>query len=99
MTRLTRILATIPLLLAIFGGSPVAAKVVIRSSPIPAGCGARDVWPAADGTVWFTAQAAGKLGRLDPRTGKVDMIGLGPGAARHGVVVGPEGAARVTAAG
>ena len=39
------------------------------------------VYPAPDGTVWFTAQSAGKLGRLDQRTGKSDLIALGPGAA------------------
>ena len=61
--------------------------------------GAHDVYPAADGTVWFTAQAAGKLGRLDPRTGKSAMIALGPGAAPHGVIVGPDGAAWVTEGG
>jgi streptogramin lyase len=43
--------------------------------------------------VWFTAQSAGKLGRLDPRTGKSDLAALGPGAAPHGVIVGPDGAA------
>ena len=61
--------------------------------------GAHDVYPAADGTVWFTAQSAGKLGRLDPKTGKSDMIALGPGAAPHGVIVGPDGAAWVTEGG
>jgi streptogramin lyase len=33
------------------------------------GAGPQDAYPAPDGTVWFTAQSAGKLGRLDPRTG------------------------------
>jgi virginiamycin B lyase len=55
--------------------------------------------PAPDGTVWFTAQSAGKLGRLDPRTGRSDLIALGPGAAPHGVIVGPDGAAWVTEGG
>jgi virginiamycin B lyase len=64
-----------------------------------AGAGAHDVYPAADGTVWFTAQSAGKLGRLDPGTGKSDLIALGPGAAPHGVIVGPDGAAWVTEGG
>src|SRR6202035_4915653 len=58
-----------------------------------------DVFPAPDGTVWFTAQSAGKLGRLDPRTDKSDLIALGPGAAPHGVIVGPDGAAWVTEGG
>src|ERR1700738_3873447 len=42
---------------------------------------------------------AGKLGRLDPRTGKSDLIALGPGAAPHGVIVGPDGAPWVTEGG
>src|SRR5437868_9241157 len=50
-------------------------------------------------TVWFTAQSAGKLGRLDPRTGKSDLIALGSDAAPHGVIVGPDGAAWVTEGG
>jgi virginiamycin B lyase len=28
------------------------------------------VAPAGDGTVWYTAQATGRLGSLDPRTGR-----------------------------
>ena len=38
----------------------------------------------------------GKLGRLDPGTGKSDLIALEPGAAPHGVIVGPDDAAWVT---
>src|SRR5690242_6748943 len=67
--------------------------------PMLAGAGAHDVYPAPDGAVWFTAQSAGKLGRLDPRTGKSDLIALGLGAAPHGVIVGPDGAAWVTEGG
>ncbi len=72
------------------------AKMVLRTYPVLAGAGPHDVYPAPDGTVWFTAQAAGKLGRLDPKTGKSDLIALGPDAAPHGVIVGPDGAAWVT---
>jgi virginiamycin B lyase len=75
------------------------AKMALQTYPLPAGVGPHDVYPAPDGTVWFTAQAAGKLGRLDPKTGKSDLIALGPGAAPHGVIVGPDGAAWVTEGG
>lgn len=51
-----------------------------------------DVAPAPDGGVWFTAQGAGALGRLDPATAKVTLIPLGEGSAPHGVIIGPDGA-------
>src|SRR3981189_2596510 len=58
-----------------------------------------DVAPAPDGTVWYSGQQRGFLGRFDPKTGKNDEIPLGPGAAPHGVIVGPDGAAWVTEGG
>src|SRR5207244_10847343 len=79
--------------------APGQAKMAIETYPVLAGSGAHDVYPAPDGAVWFTAQAAGKLGRLDPRTAKSDLIALGPGAAPHGVIVGPDGAAWVSEGG
>src|SRR5581483_8714088 len=50
-----------------------------------------DVAVGADGIVWYTAQSAGKLGRLDPGSGQIELIPLGSGAAPHGVIIGPEG--------
>jgi len=55
-----------------------------------------DVAPAPDGTVWYTAQGQGALGRLDPKSGEVKQVPLGDGSAPHGVIVGPDGAAWVT---
>jgi virginiamycin B lyase len=76
---------------------PAAASALrVTEYAVPAGSGPHDVAPAADGTVWYTAQAAGKLGRLDPATGNVTEVPLGHGSAPHGVVVGPDGAAWVT---
>jgi virginiamycin B lyase len=54
------------------------------------------VAPAEDGTVWYTAQGSGRLGRLDPATGDVHEIPLGDDSAPHGVIVGPDGAAWIT---
>ena len=65
----------------------------LREYPVFAGAGPHDVAPAGDGTVSFTAQAAGVVGRLDPRTGRVRRVALGSGSAPHGVIVGPDGAA------
>lgn len=63
---------------------------------VPEGDGPHDVAPALDGTVWYTGQRAGVLGRLDPKTGKVDRIKLGEESAPHGVIIGPDGAPWVT---
>jgi len=42
----------------------------MREYPVPAGSHPHDVAPAPDGSVWYTAQNAGALGRHDPATGK-----------------------------
>ena len=70
--------------------------VRLQEYKVPAGSRPHDVAPAPDGTVWYTAQATGELGRLDPATGKTTHIPLGEGSAPHGVIVGPDGAAWVT---
>ena len=67
--------------------------------PVPDGSGPHDVAPAPDGTVWYTAQRTGKLGRLDPATRRPTEVPLGAGSAPHGVIVGPDGAAWVTDSG
>ena len=67
--------------------------------PVPAGSRPHDVAPAPDGSVWYTAQATGELGRLDPATGATRHVKLGAGSAPHGVIVGPDGGAWVTDSG
>ncbi len=76
-------------------GVPASAAEVLYF-PVPAGAHPHDVAPAPDGTVWYTAQHQGALGRLDPRTGKTEHIGLGPNSSPHGVIVGPDGAPWIT---
>jgi virginiamycin B lyase len=77
--------------------APVAADgPSVQEYPVPAGSHPHDVAPAPDGGVWFTAQAAGYLGWLNPTTGEVRQISLGSGSAPHGVIVGPDGAAWIT---
>jgi virginiamycin B lyase len=66
---------------------------------LPEGARVHDVAPAPDGTIWYTAQRQGALGILDPKTGKIRQIPLGPGSAPHGVVQGPDGAAWITDSG
>ena len=73
-----------------------AGAVRIREYPVPAGSQPHDVAPAPGGTVWYTAQGSGELGRLDPATGKTTHVPLGGGSAPHGVIVGPDSAPWVT---
>jgi virginiamycin B lyase len=71
-------------------------RVKLRVYKVFDGAGPHDVAPTASGKVWFTAQAAGELGRLDPLTGRVRRVPLGSGSAPHGVIVGPDRAAWAT---
>ena len=89
------------LVLALLLAPAVArADVAIQTYALPQGGGSpHDVAVDADGIVWYTAQRDGRLGRLDPATGKVDLVPLGAGAAPHGVIVGPDGAPWVTEGG
>jgi virginiamycin B lyase len=77
-------------------GATGAPGLRVQEYRVPPGTHPHDVAPAPDGTVWYTAQHTGRLGRLDPRTGKTTEIPLGDGSAPHGVIVGPDGAAWVT---
>jgi virginiamycin B lyase len=70
--------------------------VRLEEFAVPDGSHPHDVAPAGDGTVWYTAQATGRLGRLDPETGRTTEIPLGDGSAPHGVIVGPDGAPWIT---
>jgi virginiamycin B lyase len=65
---------------------------------LPRGSGPHDVAaaPGPGGAVYYTAQASGKLGILDPKSGRTVEIPLGSGSAPHGVIVGPDGNAWVT---
>jgi virginiamycin B lyase len=73
-----------------------AGALEVREFPVPAGSQPHDVAPAPDGSVWYTAQALGELGRLDPATGNVRRIPLGKGSRPHGVIVDPDGAPWLT---
>src|SRR4030088_1279806 len=71
----------------------------VKYYPVAAGSGPHDVTPAPDGTIWFTGQRIGGLGRLEPRDGSFKLVDLGKGAAPHGVIIGPDGAPWVTEGG
>jgi virginiamycin B lyase len=73
-----------------------SAKPVLEEFSVPSGSRPHDVAPAPDGTVWYTAQGSGELGRLDPATNETHHISLGGGSAPHGVIVGPDSAPWIT---
>ncbi|HET9345318.1 MAG TPA: hypothetical protein VFO05_06420 [Candidatus Limnocylindrales bacterium] len=75
-------------------GSPGVRAV--REFDVRPGTHPHDVYPAADGGVWYTGQRVSTLGYLDPATGEIEEIQLGSGAAPHGVIVGPDGAPWIT---
>lgn len=76
---------------------PAAGEEIrIESFAVPDGAHPHDVAPAPDGTVWYTAQHQGALGRLDPASGETKQIALGDGSRPHGVIVGPDGLAWIT---
>jgi virginiamycin B lyase len=89
-------LALAALVLALGVPAPPALAAEIAYFNVPKGDHPHDVAPAPDGTVWYTGQRAGVLGRLDPKTGQIERIPLGKGSAPHGVIIGPDGAAWVT---
>ncbi len=90
-----RVILTLVLALT---AATAAAQVTVQEYPLPSRLGAHDVWadPAPDGPVWFSAQRSGHLGRLDPKTGKVELIPLGPNSAPHGVILDADGAPWLT---
>jgi virginiamycin B lyase len=79
--------------------TPALRELAATEFDVRAGSRPHDVAPAPDGTVWYTAQGAGALGRFDPRDGSDEPIPLGEGSSPHGVIVGPDGAAWVTDSG
>jgi len=91
--------AIVVLILRLAMQSLPAGAAEAKYFPVQAGDHPHDVAPAPDGTVWYTGQRTGVLGRLDPKTGGIERIPLGKGSAPHGVIVGPDGAAWLTDSG
>jgi virginiamycin B lyase len=71
----------------------------IRTFDIGMKAGLHDVACDAGSFVWATGQRNGTLILLDARDGEFSDVDLGPGAAPHGVIVGPDGAAWVNEGG
>ena len=88
--------AAVLMIWALAFASSVSAAPELREYSVPAGSHPHDAAPARDGGVWYTAQATGALGHLDPKTGKTRHILLGNDSAPHGVIIGPDGAPWIT---
>ncbi|HWI80991.1 virginiamycin B lyase family protein [Ramlibacter sp.] len=75
-----------------------APRFQMQSWPLkaPRHTGIHDLAPAPDGGVWFTAQASGHLGWLDPKSGRTELIALAERSSPHGVIQGPDKAAWIT---
>jgi len=67
--------------------------VTIKEFDVPTpGSRPHDPAVAPDGSLWYTGQAANKLGRLDPATGKFKEFPLKiPASGPHGLVADSEG--------
>ena len=77
---------------------PLYGQVKVHEYAVPAGHRVHDVWadPAPGGPVWISAQGSGNLGILDPKSGKIEFVPLGPGSSPHGVIADDGGAPWLT---
>ena len=80
--------------LALLAWSPAWAEVTVHEYLVPEGHGVHDLWVdrAQDGPVWFSAPVSGRLGILDPKSGKIVFIALGASASPYSVTVAADGA-------
>src|SRR5215470_7479403 len=83
-------------LIALAFVTSAAAENRVSYFPVAPGSGPHDVAPAPDGSVYYSAQMKGALGRVDSKTGKDESIPIGSGSAPHGVVVAPDGSPWLT---
>jgi virginiamycin B lyase len=78
------------------GAATPAPEARLVAFAVPAGAAPHDAAPAGDGGIWFTAQADGYLGHLQPGSGTITRVALGEGSRPHGVITAADGTAWVT---
>jgi len=78
--------------------APLCAEAAPSYFDVSKGAHPHDVAaaPGVGSPVYYTAQMTGRLGILDPKSGKFEEIPLGARSAPHGVIVGPDGAPWIT---
>src|SRR5438270_877594 len=70
--------------------SSASQELALQEYAVQPGSHAHDAVPDANGYVWYTGQANGTMGRLDPATGDYIVIPIGERSAPHGVIIGPD---------
>src|SRR4051812_6612728 len=76
---------------AVIVAGPVAASIKLWQGPTP-GSRPHDPMAARDGTIWYSGQLSGKLGRIDPRTDEVKEYPVKtPQSGPHGLVEDKDG--------
>src|SRR5690349_14414576 len=68
----------------------------LQEYPVQPGSHPHDAVPDGNGYVWYTGQANGTMGRLDPATGEYIVVPIGERSAPHGVIIGPDSGVWVT---
>jgi virginiamycin B lyase len=74
----------------------VVAQELAAAEYPTSGRGLHDAVPDGKGWVWYTDQAGGTMGGLNPTTGETVNVPLGQRSAPHGIILGPDGAAWIT---
>ena len=71
---------------------PGPVQVNIREWQVPTpGSRPHDPLAARDGSIWYTGQLSGKLGRVDPKTNQIREYPVKPQTAPHGLVEDKQG--------
>src|SRR5687768_11331973 len=71
-------------------------QLVVQEYPVAAGTRPHDAVPDRYGRAGYVGEGDGTAGRLEPGAGETVVVRRGEGAAPHGIIMGPDGAAWIT---